>query len=52
LPRSIGFETPDEECKLNIVTGAPEKREISWAMSNALGFGGQNSCIITGKYQR
>lgn len=52
LPFNIGFETPDPECDLNIIAGAPEKREISWAMSNALGFGGQNSCVITGRYHK
>lgn len=50
LPFNTGFETPDERCDLNIIAHEPLKRDIKWAMSNSLGFGGQNSCVITGRY--
>ncbi|MCM1149196.1 MAG: beta-ketoacyl-[acyl-carrier-protein] synthase family protein [Butyricicoccus sp.] len=50
LPFNIGFETPDPRCDLNIIAGEPLQKEIKWAMSNSLGFGGQNSCVITGRY--
>ena len=49
MPASAGFETPDPKCPLNIVTRGNEKKEVSIALSDALGFGGQNSCIIVGK---
>lgn len=50
LPFNTGFETPDPRCDLNIIAGEPLKSDIRWAMSNSLGFGGQNSCVITGRY--
>ena len=49
LPENTGFEQPDPECDLHIVTKENKQQEISAAMSNAFGFGGQNSCIIVGK---
>lgn len=50
LPFNTGFEQPDRECDLNIIAEKPLERNISWAMSNSLGFGGQNSCVIFGRY--
>ena len=50
LPPNTGMENPDDEIDLNIVTGKNNRARINYAMSNAMGFGGQNSCIIVGKY--
>ena len=49
LPPNTGLVNEDEALSLNIVK---EKtcRNIDYALSNAMGFGGQNSCIIVGKY--
>jgi len=49
LPVNTGFETPDPECDLNIVTEDTRMQRVDIAMSDALGFGGQNSCIIIGR---
>ncbi len=49
LPVNVGMTEQDEECDLKIVTEANKEQEIHVAMSNALGFGGQNSSIIVGK---
>lgn len=49
LPVNIGLTEQDEECDLKIVTKDNCKQEIRVAMSNAFGFGGQNSSIIVGK---
>ncbi|MBR2696850.1 MAG: beta-ketoacyl-[Parasporobacterium sp.] len=49
LPVNVGMTEQDEECDLKIVTEANKGQEIHVAMSNALGFGGQNSSIIVGK---
>ncbi len=49
LPPNLGFEQPDEKCDLDIATLSSGKREINAAMSNAFGFGGQNSCIVVGR---
>ena len=49
VPVSQGFETPDPKCPLNIVTKGNEHIDVKVALSDALGFGGQNSCIIVGR---
>ena len=49
LPVNVGFSEPDPDCALNIVTDDNCRKDIRTAMSNALGFGGQNSSIIVGR---
>lgn len=51
LPVNVGMVEQDEECDLNIVTAEKCRQHIKVAMSNALGFGGQNSSVIVGKYE-
>ena len=36
----------DPECKVNVVRGASRKLPIRAAMSNSMGFGGSNSCLV------
>ena len=51
LPPTLHFTAQDEASEpLAIVGPTPLRREINAAMSNALGFGGQNSSIIVGRY--
>ena len=49
IPPNTGLTEKDPECSLNIAAGGLKDQEINIAMSNALGFGGQNSCVIVGK---
>lgn len=48
IPANIGFEEPDPECSLHVSAVKLENQDVKVAMSNALGFGGQNSCVIVG----
>ena len=49
LPVNTGLTEQDEECGLKLVTETNNKQEVRAAMSNAFGFGGQNSSVIVGK---
>ncbi len=48
IPPTLNLNTPDEECDLNYVPNKAVKREVRYAMTNAFGFGGQNSSLIIG----
>jgi 3-oxoacyl-[acyl-carrier-protein] synthase II len=50
LPPTLNLENKDPECDMNYVSKLQKIDGLKYAMSNAFGFGGQNSSIIVGKY--
>jgi 3-oxoacyl-[acyl-carrier-protein] synthase II len=52
IPHTLNLVNVDEELDLNLVKGEPLKTNVDYAMTNSLGFGGQNSSIIVGKYNK
>lgn len=50
LPINRGTNEQDPECKINLVTKENRERNIEFALSNALGFGGHNSSIVLKKW--
>jgi 3-oxoacyl-[acyl-carrier-protein] synthase II len=51
VPPTINYKEPDEDCDLDYTPNVAKKRVINYAMSNSVGFGGQNATIILKKYQ-
>ena len=49
LPATIGYEVPDPECDLDITPNKAVEMPINVAISNSLGFGGHNACILIKK---
>lgn len=50
VPATIGYENFDEECDLDIVPNVGRNKDIKFAVSNSLGFGGHNACLVFKKY--
>lgn len=47
---TINYETPDPACDLDYVPNHARQRKVTYAMSNSFGLGGQNACLVVGKY--
>ena len=45
-PPTIGLAQEDESCRLNYVKGRAQTLDSEYALSNSLGFGGHNSCLV------
>ena len=51
VPATIGYQTPDPECDLDIVPNEGRNVDIKYAASNSLGFGGHNATLVFAKYE-
>ena len=51
IHQTLHLLTPDPDCDLDYVPGAPRDLALKYAMSNSLGFGGHNSCLIFNRYE-
>lgn len=49
--QTMGTTQTDEECDLNYTLGAPVEKELHYAMSNSLGFGGHNASLVVKKFE-
>ena len=47
---TINLEVPDPECDLDYVPNVGRRAEVRIALKNSFGFGGQNACLVFGKY--
>lgn len=47
---TINYETHDPECDLDYVSNHTRQVPVNTALSNSFGFGGQNACLVIGKF--
>lgn len=50
VPPTINYIEKDEECDLDVVPNEPRNAKLDVIMSNSLGFGGHNGCVIFKKF--
>ncbi len=51
IPATIGYRVPDEACDLDYVPNEGRTVDMTYAMSNSLGFGGHNGSILLKKWE-
>lgn len=51
VPPTIHYEKKDEACDLDVVPNTLRKADLNVVMSNSLGFGGHNACVIFKKWE-
>ena len=51
IPPTINYVHPDPECDLDYVPNEARRVQVDVALSNAMGLGGHNGCVLLGRVQ-
>ena len=49
LPPTINYRNPDPDCDLDYVPNEARRVQVDVALSNAMGLGGHNACVLLGR---
>ncbi len=49
---TINLDQPDPECDLDYVPHVARRAKVDIALSNSFGLGGQNACLVLGRYRQ
>jgi 3-oxoacyl-[acyl-carrier-protein] synthase II len=50
VPPTLNYRDPDPECDLDYVPEGARKVELEYALSNSMGLGGHNGCVVLRRY--
>jgi 3-oxoacyl-[acyl-carrier-protein] synthase II len=51
IPPTINYRQPDPDCDLDYVPNEPREAKVDVALSNAMGLGGHNGCVLLGRVE-
>lgn len=51
IHQTVGTKEKDPECDLDYVLGAPIEKQVNYALTNSLGFGGHNASLLLKRYE-
>jgi 3-oxoacyl-[acyl-carrier-protein] synthase II len=51
IPPTINYRTPDPECDLDYVPNEARNADVRVALSNSMGLGGHNGCVVLKRYE-
>ena len=51
LPATIHYQVPDPACDLDYVPNQGRETQVEYVLSNSLGFGGHNACVLFKKWE-
>ena len=51
LPATIHYQVPDPACDLDYVPNEGRETQVEYVLSNSLGFGGHNACVLFKRWE-